>query len=123
MKIHRAKTAPKRGAMTWEERWEAADQGLIAAWERGREKSRQDPVLAEQAREGALVILPWKGGVQRAIKVKKKFGCFLYLAMWQGLRGDALDIDTDSEIELRCASTGMTVVYTGDASKYAGEGE
>lgn len=121
MKIRRAKATPNRGPLPWDDRWEAADHGLIAAWERGREKGREDPELAEKASAGCLVILPWKGGVQRAIKAKKKYGCLLYLAMWQGLRGDDLDIDMDDEIELRCASTGMTVIYTGDTSKYAAE--
>ena len=119
MKIHRSISEPIRENITWEERWSGVDQGLIACWERGREKGREDAALAAQARDGQLVVLPWKGGVEKAIKKKQKFGTLFYLAMWQGLRGDDLNIEADKEVVFTCAATGMAVVFTNDPAKYA----
>ena len=119
MKIHRSLAEPIRKDANWEERWNAEDEGLIACWERGREKRIEDPALAAQATAGQLVVLPWKGGVEKAIKKKQKFGTLYYLAMWQGLRGEDLSIDTAEESVLNCAGTGMAVVFTSDMAKYA----
>lgn len=119
MRIHRSVTEPIRRGATWDERWNAEDDGLIACWERGREKRLEDPPLAALAAAGQLVILPWKGGVEKATKKKQKFGTLFYLAMWQGLRGEDLDIDLTEEIVLTCAVTGMAVVFTSDMAKYA----
>jgi hypothetical protein len=119
MKIHRSITEPIREGTKWEERWTAQDEGLIACWERGREKRSEAPVLAAQAEVGQLVVLPWKGGVERAVKKKQKFGTLFYLAMWQGLRADDLNIDSAEETVLGCTATGMTVVFTRDLAKYA----
>lgn len=118
MKIHLPITQPIRQNAKWEQRWNDADQGVIACWERGREKSLEDPKLASQARDGQLVVLPWKGGVEKEIKKKQKFGTFFYLAMWQGLRMEDLNIDTDEELMLTCTVTGMKVVFTNDRAKY-----
>lgn len=117
MKIHRLISEPIRQNLTWDERWESADRGLIACWERGRAKSLEDATLAQQARNGQLVILPWKGGFKKAIKKNQKYGSFNYLAMWQGLRGDNLDIDTENEPTLTCSVTGMTTVFTNNAAR------
>jgi hypothetical protein len=68
-----------------------------------------------------LVILPWKGGVERSLKTKQKYGTMRYLAMWQGLRGENLEVDLVGDLERTCTATGMTVIYTNDASKYAGQ--
>ena len=119
MKQHRSVTEPIRESATWEERWSAEDGGLIACWDRGREKRLEDPTLAARATDGQLVVLPWKGGVEKAIKKKQKFGTLYYLAMWQGLRGEDLSIDPDEEVALTCTATAMTVVFTGDMAKYA----
>lgn len=119
MKIYRSITEPIRTNAKWEERWNSSDGGLIACWERGREKRLEDPTLAAQADDGQLVVLPWKGGVEKVTKRKQKYGSLLYLAMWQGLRGEDLDIDLLKEIALNCMATGMTVVFTGDLTKYA----
>ena len=119
MKIHRSITEPIREDAKWDERWNAQDDGLIACWERGRAKRLEDPALAAQAAGGQLVVLPWKGGVEKAIKKKQKFGTLFYLAMWQGLRDEDLNIDSAEEITLNCTATGMAVVFTGDTEKYA----
>lgn len=128
MKIRRSITEPIRADINWDDAWAGPDAGLIAAWERGREKSKESPTLAAQALEGQLVSLPWKGGFDRATepkqkpksKSKPKHGSLLYLAMWQGLRGDDLCIDTDAEPLFTCSLTGGQVVFTGDYAKYSG---
>ncbi len=119
MKITREASAPPVGNQTWAERWEGEDRGLVACWERGREKARENPELATLAASGELVVLPWKGGIERAIKAGHKFGTLYYLAMWQGLRGDNLEIEIDEETTLTCSKTGMKVTYTPAAEKYA----
>ena len=125
MHVRRSVTKPIRSGLSIEERWKGSDQGLIAAWERGREISEEakpdSQDLTARARRGELVILPWKGGVKRALKVEQKFGTMRYLAMWQGLRGADLDVDLESEKTLECSATGMAVTYTSDPAKYAGE--
>lgn len=119
MRLQRSINEPIREDPNWTSRWEGLDKGLIACWERGREKGNEDPEAAALARKGQLVELPWKGGVLKAIKKKSKYGSLFYLAMWQGLRGEDLDIDTASEQSLECTATKMTVVYTADGAKYA----
>lgn len=119
MRIRKSVLDPIRQNLTWEERWRAEDGGLIGSWEKGREKRIADPELAAQAANGQLVVLPWKGGVEKEIKKKQKFGTLFYLAMWQGLRGEDLDIDAGEEVSVTCSVTGMVVIFTGDFSKYA----
>ena len=119
MKIQRSIAEPIRPTDSWEARWKGVDDGLIACWERGREKAVEDPEFASRAQRGQLIILPWKGGVEKTTKRGTKYGTFFYLAMWQGLRGEDLNIDTADEISLRCAATKMMVILTGDFAKYA----
>src|SRR3954454_20961861 len=107
MHIYRSKFQPNRNNPSWEERWRQADQGLIMCWERGREMAN-DPKLAKlaaRASAGEVVPLSWKGGLKSSLDPKKKakkksgknYGTLFYLAMWQGLRGDDLDIHTDKD--------------------------
>lgn len=119
MKIVRSVKEPIRVGLSWDERWGDIGRSVISAWERGREKRLESPVLATAAKNGQLVILPWKGGVEKAIKKTEKYGVFHYLAMWQGLRGEDLDVDPEQECSLTCSITGMTVIFTSDAKKYA----
>lgn len=118
MRFHRSFSEPKRETHDFDVLWNAEDGGLIAAWERGREKAKEAPELAQLATAGELVVLPWKGGVEKAIKSKIKYGSFLYVAMWQGLRGENLDIDPTQELALVCSRTGVTVTFTSDIAKY-----
>lgn len=104
--------------MSWEVRWGDIDRGLILAWEVGRQLRANDLDLATKASAGQLVSLPYKGGVDKELKKKKKYGTLLYLAMWQGLRNEDLDIDTDQEPHLTCTATNMSVVFTSDSKKY-----
>jgi hypothetical protein len=64
------------------------------------------------------VILPWKGGIEKKTQQKQKYGTLFYLAMWQGLRGEDLDLDTSDEPKITCVATGMRVVFTNDVAKY-----
>lgn len=66
---------------------------------------------AQTAKRGELIILPWRGGVDEAIK-GKKYGTYQYLAMWQGLREESLDIDTNSPVSITCSGTNMQVIFT-----------
>lgn len=74
--------------------------------------ARENPALKTAALAGELPLLPWRGGVDRALKKKTKLGAMYYLAMWQGLRGEDLDVDTEREVILTCSRYGVTVRFT-----------
>ena len=116
--IFRSYKDPKREGLSWDERWRGPDKGLITCWEVGRELSLRKPELAERAMNGELPVLGWKGGVEKKTKKKEKYGTLFYLAQWQGLRGEDLDIDFTQETELICSRTHIKVIYTSDAKKY-----
>lgn len=118
MLIQRSIHEPLRQGMDTMSRWHGPDAGLIACWERGREKSMEDPELAEKARNGELVPLPWKGGVEKKIKASKRYGTYRYLTMWQGLRGDDLKVDTERDTTMICSAFGVSVIFTDDINKY-----
>lgn len=118
MRITRSIEEPTRTNLSWQELWQASDKGLIACWESGRAKGLEIAELASAARNGELMILPWKGGVEKALKTGKKYGTLNYLAMWQGLRGEALNISLVEETPLTCSRTGMIVTYTVDSTKH-----
>lgn len=117
-RIQRSRKEPKREGLSWDERWQGEDKGLITCWEFGRELKEKEPELADRAKKDELPILGWKGGVKEKTKKQRKYGTLFYLAEWQGLRGDDLDIDLYQEPELVCAKTGMKVIYTIDHKKY-----
>lgn len=121
--IYRSRNEPIREKLSFAERWRGPDNGLITCWEVGRRRSVEAPELAEQAKNGELPPLGWKGGIEKKTQRAEKFGCLNYLAEWQGLRGEDLDIDLSEEREITCSKTGMKVIYTGDAMKYAKSGE
>jgi hypothetical protein len=117
--IFRSINEPIREGSTWDETWKGPDKGLIHCWELGRRRAEKEPELAEQAKRNELPPLGWKGGVERKLKVEEKFGCLWYLAEWQGLRGENLNIDVTEEVKLVCTRFGMPVTFTGDQEKYA----
>lgn len=78
----------------------------------------KEPELTRRAEGGELPPMGWKGGVDHNIKKRKKYGTHFYLAQWQGIRGDDLDIELSSEPEVICSRTGMKVIFTGDLTKY-----
>lgn len=118
-RIYRSCREPIRENLSFDERWRGPDNGLITCWEVGRTKSIESPQLAEKARKGELPLLEWKGGVGKKLQKAEKYGCLNYLAVWQGLRGEDLDIDLSKETAITCSRTGMRVVYTCDATKYS----
>ncbi|WP_347901184.1 hypothetical protein [Pseudomonas purpurea] len=110
--------APPRSGLSRDQVWEAADKGLIKCWEIGRERAARFPELAQRCLAGELPVLGWKGGVSRSLKKRDKYGSLKYLAQWQGLRGEDLDIDLTQEQALTCSRTQMQVTFTPDKSKY-----
>lgn len=118
MLITRPVTTPPRQGLDHQTLWNSEDCGLIACWERGLEKRQREPELAAKASAGELVVLAWKGGVEKPIQAMHKFGTLNYLATWQGLRGEDLFIDTEKEVMLVCSRTKMSVTFTADRTKY-----
>lgn len=117
-RIFRSYKEHEREGLSWDERWKGEDKGLITCWEVGRELREKEPELASRAENGELPVLGWKGGVEKKTKKGEKYGTLFYLAQWQGLRGNDLDIDISQERSLTCSRTGMRVIYTGDLKKY-----
>lgn len=97
--------------LSWTERWEGEDRGLICCLEQGRKIAEQNPELAENVREGELPLLGWRGGVSATLKQKKK-GTLQYLAQWQGIRGEPLDNDPLATVKMICALTKTKVEYS-----------
>jgi hypothetical protein len=117
--VSRAMSEAIRGDLSWEARWGSPERALVTAWEVGRLSAARRPELAAEARSGALIPLPWRGGGERRTKQGTRFGCLEYLAMWHGLRGEDLMLRTDEEVTLTCARTGTVATFTYDAEKYA----
>jgi hypothetical protein len=118
-RVRRSIEEPLRGdALSYAERWFGEDRGLITCWELGRKTSVTKPEPALQARKGQLPQLGWKGGIPvERPKYSWRWGSLTYLAEWQGLRGDDLDIDLLVEREVTCSRTGIRVIFTGDRAK------
>lgn len=116
--VHRSIHHALRPTLTWIDTWQGPDNGLIRCWEIGRERALKHPDIAQRCLAGELPVLGWKGGVERTLKKREKFGSLKYLAQWQGLRGEDLQIDTGVELTLICSRTGMVVTFTPDQSKY-----
>ena len=118
-KIFHAIDIPMPPQQSWEERWEGPDRGLICCWARGVEKARETPLLREQALRGELPPLAWKGGADSAINSGKRAGSLHYLATWQGLRGEPLNVDTEAGATLTCSLFKTVVTFTGDTRALA----
>lgn len=121
-RVFRKVSEPLRDQLSWEEMWKGPDKGLIHCWELGRRRAEVETDLAERVSKGELPPIGWKGGVPRKVKYMSKYGCLNYLAEWQGLRGEDLDIDLDSETTIECAHTGVSVTFTGDSRKWRATG-
>src|SRR5690625_1813515 len=118
-RVHRSKELPERKKLSWTERWQGPDCGLITSWEVGRRIRKKDTDLACRARRDEVHVLGWKGGVDRPLKSGVKRGTLLYLAMLQGLKGEDLDIDMSKEYQLTCTRTGVMVIYCTDLNNRA----
>ena len=97
--LHRSVDVPIRDLQNMDERWAGPDRGLIWCWERGRQKRDAEPALAARAATGELIRLVWKRG------------SFQYLATWQGLRGQNLDIALEEATTVVCAVSGKSFVF------------
>ena len=108
--------------MSYDERWNGDDAGLIVCWENGRKSRQKKPELTRGALNGELPTLLWKGGVSDNIKIdgdlNAKYGSLYYLAELKGLLGSDLDITPTKENALMCTRTGWLVVFTRDSKKY-----
>ncbi len=67
----------------WDERWNAGS-APIACWESTPREALGGS--AARAATGQLVVLPWKGGVEKATKKNQKFGTLFYLAIVETTR-------------------------------------
>lgn len=101
-----------RQVLSWSERWRGEDQGLIWCWENGRLPAEQQPEIAAAAIAGELPTLVWEGGVERKLQSgQPKLGTLQYLAMWQGMREEDLNVDRAAERTITCARTGQAVIF------------
>lgn len=116
-RIYRSFSEPDRENLTWEETWKREDKGLIKNYEVGRALAIKEPELAEKAKRGELPVLVYKGGVEKALKKKEKIGALNYIAKWQALRGEDLNIDIDEEMVLTCSKTKVRVTFTMNLEK------
>ena len=115
--FYRSIEEPIRKNLSWEGLWKGFDNGLIACWERGRENALDDSELSQSCKNGELPVLAWKGGVDKKIK-GKKYGSLFYLATWQGLRGEDLNINQHEEVSITCSKTQVKVVFTTNLLTY-----
>ena len=115
-RLYRSINQPIREGLNWNDTWLGPDNGLIWCWERGRQERLERPHDAARAEKGELVPLHWKGGVREKLKIDKKPGTLKYLATWQGLRGEDLDITLDGERAVVCSRTGQTVVFSAESA-------
>lgn len=116
-RIRRSVKEPYRTGLSYAEIWQGPDKAIITCWEVGRQLKDKDPEIAARAAKGELVSLPWKGGtgnfqeLPAGKKAPVRYGTLRYLAMWQGLRGDDLDIEIEAQITLVCTRTNRPVIF------------
>lgn len=116
MRIFKPVSDPVIDVLDYAERIDGPDRGLINAWFVGRRMAARNPDLVARVLAGELPVLPAKGGVDKKVKTEK-IGSLWYLAAWQGIRGEDLDIDMDAEVVMRCSRFGVSVRYTFDQVK------
>lgn len=115
--IHRSYKEPDRVGLAYDDIWSGPDKSLIQCWEVGRQFRTKDPETAARAAAGELVTLPWKGGTGNFgewTQVKKppvRYGSLRYLAMWQGLRGEDLNIDIATQTTITCTRSKRAVIF------------
>jgi len=123
-RLYRSIDEPIREGLTWKDLWRAQDTGLIWCWERGRQYRTEAPERSCRAVNGELVPDGWRGGVEKKLKDPlKKNGTLQYLATWQGMRGEDLDIDLDGERIIVCSRFDQSVRFSGSQSGDEEEGE
>ena len=68
--------------------------------------------------QGRIAALALLGGICEGKKQGEAYAPMHYLAMWHGLRGEGLELNTESETSVTCAKTGMVVTFTTQPEKY-----
>jgi len=116
MRVYKSISDPIIEILDYDERINGPDRGLINSWFVGRRLALRDSNLVARIMAGELPVMAAKGGVKEEVKVDKS-GSLWYLATWQGLRGEDLDIDTESEYSMICSRFNVRVVYTFDLRK------
>lgn len=123
MHIHHRHDSPPQAEADFDARMNGPDGGIVNAWLAGRDLRGSRPDLAAAASAGQLPVLPYRGGVDRPIKRKDKLGSLLYVAMWQGLRSDDLNVDASKDVQLVCTRHGVPVTFTPDWQRLLVSGE
>lgn len=104
--ITRSVNEPMREGLTVSQDFDGLDGGLICCWDQGRRMARLGHEFVKQAQEDELPQLDtWRRGT------------LYYLAVWQGLRGDDLDIDLDAEFTKQCSLTKREWLFSGHREK------
>jgi hypothetical protein len=134
-RLYRSISEPIREDLSYEERWHGIERALITCWEVGRAQRVNDLqemktrageaeppeqrglTLTERATAGELPKMGWVGGVSQKL-TGKKYGSLHYLAQWQGLRGEDLDIDLSQELSLVCSRMGVAAIFTADTERW-----
>jgi len=116
-KLVRSINEPIRECLTRAETWNSEDKGLIWCWELGRIFRSEGREIAAAAQRGELPLNDWKGGVTRKLEADTKSGSLQYLAQWQGMRGEDLDVDLDSKTVLTCSRFGQAVSFSATGSE------
>jgi hypothetical protein len=111
MKLYRSINEDTREFQGMDHRWSGEDRGLIWCWERGRQMAESDPELSVRAKSGELMVLGWRGGVDAGLKMEKKIGTLQYLAQWQGLANNDLEIETDEAVSKVCSLADIEVTF------------
>jgi len=111
-RLQRSISEPIRQDLSWHDIWQGPDKGLIYCWEKGRMKRVDQPEDAACAERGELIALVWKGGVRKKLKAETVRGTLNYLATWQGIRGEDLDIDMEGERVIICSKFKQAIVFS-----------
>lgn len=128
MRVRASAQIPPQLGSLYEDRFGTAEHTLISCWLRGLELRSDEAAsglggknaaksVVQAAIAGELPILPWKGGIAKPTKQKTRLGATQYLAMWQGLRGQDLDIDLSTEHQVTCSRFLVAVTFTMDPAK------
>jgi hypothetical protein len=110
--LFRSINEPIREDLTRNQLWEGHDKGLIWCWELGRIFRREGRECALKASANELPLGDWKGGVEKRLMTDKKYGSLQYLAQWQGMRGEDLNLQLDGQTKLICSRTNQPVLFS-----------
>jgi len=93
-------TPIRDGLATASEIWDGPDKGLIFCWEQGRKEREEKPELAARADKDELVPVGRSDDADDHGIWKR--GSLQYLAWWQGLRGENLNVSFVHKVEIVC---------------------